>query len=94
METVKNSSGFCTSSMQEAAYVIAMGAELPAVRGKRGRAEFVFDDPEGELAWLGQEFNVEAENNAMCSAPKLFSAMKKLKGLMDEAFGAWSSSKR
>lgn len=64
-----------------------MGADLPKVVGNRRHADFLFHDPEGDVAWLGSEYQVTAENNAMCSAPKLFNALRKLRRLMDETLG-------
>jgi hypothetical protein len=83
---------FLTESLESACYVVAMGAPLPVVRpGRRlGMVEFCFDDPDGWVEWTAQELGItdtDGNQTAMVSAPRLFSAIRKIKRLTVEAKG-------
>lgn len=76
---------FITADLQFATYLLAMGAEMPTIRLSGNRCQFNFDDQEGDIAWLREEWAVSDENRAQCSAPKLFASLHKLRKAMDEA---------
>ena len=82
-------STFATTDLFLSSYIVAMGADMPAVRvSPGGRCQFEFADEEGGIGWLAQEWRVADENRAQCSAPKLFSALRKLRQAISEAKGA------
>ena len=81
---------FTTESLEAACYLVAMGADPPKVRAGRkpGLVEFTFDDPDGSAEWTAQEVTIkDLDDNevAMVPARKLFSAMKTVRRLMNEA---------
>jgi hypothetical protein len=74
---------YSTRNLQLATYILARGAAVPAIKGQRGRAEFIFDDPEEKIGWEEQEFSADTP----VGARQLFWAIKELRAQMDRAFG-------
>jgi len=89
---------FVTDSLDASCYLVALGADLPRIQpGPRpGMCRFAFCDPEGWAEWASQEINIKDPDGnevAMVSAPKLFSAMRKVRRLMNDAKGLTGSKK-
>ena len=74
---------YSTRNIQLACFVLARGAGVPTIKGQRGRAEFIFDDPEEKLGWEEQEFSADTP----VGPRQLFWAIKELRAQMDRVFG-------
>ena len=73
-----------TSNIWIAAFLVATGAALPRVdRGKRGRGQFWFSDPDGELAWQALKF----DSDEPVGIKKFSAAMRTLKDAINQQFG-------
>jgi hypothetical protein len=80
---------YATKNLQLACYVLAKGADLIAIKGQRGRAEFVFHDPKEDLAWSEHEFSADAP----VPVRQFCWAMREIRAQMDRAFGTFRPSR-
>ncbi len=72
-----------TRNLYLAVFILARGGPIPEIRGEKGRAEFVFDDPEGKLGWEYMEFQADAP----VPVQQFVWAQKELRAQMDRTFG-------
>lgn len=73
-----------TRNLSLAAFILAKGAaEIPEIRGERGRAEFAFDDPEGKLGWEYELFKADEP----VGVQQFIWAQRELRAQMDKKFG-------
>ncbi len=72
-----------TRNLQLACFILARGADVPEIRGERGRGEFVFPDPEAKLGWEKELFQADTA----VPVRQLFWAQKELRGQMERKFG-------
>lgn len=77
-----------TDKIGLAAYLLTQGAPFPVVvpGRKPGWVCYRFDDPDGQLEYLGLEYEVAAEDDsrAMCNAYRLQFALRKLHNASNE----------
>jgi hypothetical protein len=74
---------YCTRNLWVAAFLVASGNPLPRLDGRRGRAEFWFSDPAGEVSWQAMKFDADEPVGI-----RTFSAaMRTLREALDDTFG-------
>lgn len=72
-----------TRNIGLAQFLLARGADIPEIGGKRGAAEFIFLDEEEKLGWEHLQFQADAP----VGIQQILWAQKELRAQMDRKFG-------